>query len=280
MTNFLFYCDESYDSQHEPAKAFVVGGFFAGERIWEKVQRRWSAANSWAGVSRFHASHLNARDHEFETWSKARSLRYSKRLLRILNDQGHHLHAVSCGLLGEDYEQIIPQDSRAKLGNPYIACFKTCIVMIAKEMKPFPAADRFSVILDRSDWSAEAVAIFNEMKNGTTWEYGHRLGACTSAGAGTVALEAADLAVYETFRYLYAMNFRVADVRAVMRKVFDSNGFTGFYYDAELFESLRRVLEKAHVAPNGIIPIVPTPSDDDCDSRVADGVSKWNRGGL
>ncbi len=94
---FRFFCDESYDSPKakrtpgspplEP-QSYVVAGFFANQRTWEKVEGRWANKNKRVKVPRFHASHLNAGTYEFDGWSKSRRVRYSRDLLQILKTRG------------------------------------------------------------------------------------------------------------------------------------------------------------------------------------------------
>ena len=75
--------DESYDSdpnqggvvfhtmgdQYVP-KAYVVGGFFSDEITWGEIEGNWLTENKRAGVQRYHASQLNAREDEFKGWKK------------------------------------------------------------------------------------------------------------------------------------------------------------------------------------------------------------------
>lgn len=261
MALYYFYCDESYDSQVTPPKTFVVGGFVAAEKIWERIQRRWDAANRRAQVNRYHASHLNAYDHEFKNWTRPQGLEYSKQVLKILTDQERILQGVTCSLFGEDYERAIDEPSRRKLGNYYVLCFKTCVGMIANEMQKFPREDQFSVILDRGDWQEEAVKAFYDMKGATNWERRSRLSECTVGGPETIALQPADLIAYETFRYLHGRQMDTPNVRALIRAMFKQNGYTGFFFDAEIFERLKQPLRDADVQENGFLVTFPTPSD-------------------
>jgi len=53
-----------------------------------------------------------------------------------------------------EYQDIISEQGRNCLGHPYIACFKTCIAMIARGMNDprggFYPEDQFAVVLDRN----------------------------------------------------------------------------------------------------------------------------------
>src|SRR5271163_4703515 len=144
---FNLYCDTSFDGSskdnvagvpHEP-RTYVIAGFFCSQPVWESVEDRWNDINERFTVPRFHASHLNHKSEEYEGWNNAQKLCYSKSMLQIINDQGNKMYGISCGMLADEYRKIINEEGRAKLGHPYLACFKTCIATIARAMdKAFP----------------------------------------------------------------------------------------------------------------------------------------------
>ncbi len=275
MALFRLYCDESCDSDpHQDSerilhaakepyipRTYVVGGFFSNEIVWGKVKRSWDWKNKRIGVSRFHASHLNARDYEYEGWGKNRQIRYAKDMLRILKNQGLDLHAVSCGVLCRDYDQIISEQGRRCLGNSYIACFKTCIAMIARGMNDprggFYPDDQFAVVLDRHEFQTEAVDIFYKMKDTVVFEDRNRLATCTPASSEQVTeLQTADLIAYETFRLLHSAKGGILKARKSLESMFDKNGFQGLYYGKDTLEKIKPKLEaaaEAGCAPNGFI---------------------------
>jgi len=275
MALFKFYCDESYDSDpHQDSdrvlsaaknpyipKTYVVGGFFTDEIAWGKIERSWDWKNARVGVSRFHASYLNARDGEYKGWGKNRQIRYAKDMLRILKKQGRRLHAVSCGMLVREYEQVISERGRLSLGNPYIACFKTCVAMIARGMNDprggFYPDDQFAVILDRNEFQTEAVDIFYKMKDTVVFRDRNRLATCTPGAAEEVSpLQTADLIAYDTFRLLHSAKGGVLKARKSLESMFDKNGFQGLYYGRDTLEKIKPKLESAAAAgcaPNGFI---------------------------
>jgi hypothetical protein len=275
-----FFCDESFDSDpHQDQDAvlrhskkpytprtYVVAGFISDERSWSKIAKEWAAKNRRIGVERFHASHLNARDGEFEGWSKNRQMRYAKDLLRILKERKQRLHAVSCGILVRDYEKTIRAEERKKLGHPYIVCFKSCIAMIAREMaRPennWGPEDKFAVILDKNDLETEAVDVFYKMKDSVEWPYHCRLATCAPGRwQDFVELQPADLIAYETFKFLHGRHSGKS-VRKSLESMFDKNGFLGYYLDADILASLRAVVEASPCVPNGFIIQFPSPADD------------------
>lgn len=269
---FRFVCDESYDSPNAPLpkatpryepKTYVVAGFFSDDKTWRKIEKRWNAKNRRVSVPRFHASHLNARTWEFDGWSRNRQIRYSRDMLRILKDQKKRLHAISCGLLADEYRSIINEQGQRNFGHPYIVCFKTCVTMIAKEMKDFPPEDQFSVVLDRNDMELEAVKVFYEIKNDPGFIYRARLATCTPASTDKlIALEPADLIAYETFRLLHQKRYREPKIRHVLQSMFDTNGFSGYYFGEETLRRIKEPLESAVCRPSGFVVVMPSVEEN------------------
>jgi hypothetical protein len=164
--------------------------------------------------------------------------------------------------LAKDYERIIAEDGRKRLGNPYILCFKECIALLAEELhRPqnnWPQDVRFSLVLEQNRFQKEAIGVFYKMKAHPTWRAAYRLGTCASGTREEfIALQPADLVAYETFRLIHERHFGMNRVRVPLEKMFPSNGFSGFYYTPEIFERMKPIVEKDTSEPNGCIFIHP-----------------------
>lgn len=270
---FTFHCDESYDSPKqklppgsppfEPT-TYTVAGFFGDEKTWTRVERRWGNANSRFKVPRYHASHLNAKTYEYEGWSDSQKIKYGKQMLKILKDQKRKLHAVSCGLLADEYRRIVNEKGRENLGTPYLLCFKSCLTIIAKEMEDFPPEDQFAVVLDQNDFQTEAVKLFYDLKNDPGFVYRSRLATCTPAASEeVVVLQTADLIAYETFRLLHGRRQNPdMEIRKVLKLMFDTNGFSGYYYGGDTLQQIKQPAESATCRPNGFFVIMPTVEEN------------------
>jgi len=274
---FKFACDESYDSRKDPpydAKTYVVAGFFSEARIWEKVERRWKNANERFRVPRYHASHLNAKTYEYEGWSDAEKIRYSKQMVRIIKDQKMKMHAVSCGLQVDDYREIISEQGRLNFGPPYLACFKTCLTMIATEMRDFAPEDQFAVVLDQNPFQHLAVKIFYDLKKDPTYKYRSRFATCTPGEAEEhIALQPADLIAYETFRLLQTKRKGSDDVRAVLQSMFTENPFLGYYFEGETLRALKEPMESSKCIPHGFVVSFPPVAEQQNSQRQAQRLS-------
>lgn len=260
MSMLWFYCDESYDSQNNPPNVYVVAGFAAEIGVWEKIERAWTAKNKRVRVPWFHASHLNAGAHEYAGWTKKRRQRYSSDLLKILARHKHNLHAVSVGVLASEYERVLDEPTRKRLGHPHILCFKQCVALLAEELhyapNRWPKDVKFSVLLEQNRYDIESVAAFEQMKR-SPWRAAYRLGTCMiGARDEFIPLQVADLIAYETFKYVHNQKFRAGGLRVVLEKLFPVAGFTGFYYDDQM---LKRTKELTEASPQSTLIITLPP---------------------
>lgn len=280
MAIFKFFCDESYDSDPKTGtgmvfyenvqrplyipRIYVVGGFFSDEYTWAEIERRWRQENERVGVKRYHAANVNARSGEFEGWEKDKQILYSKNLIQILRDQRRKLHALSCSIWASDYYRIINDEGRRKLGRPYVACFKSCVATIAREMeiRDFEPEDKFAVVLERNDFEDEAVEVFYTMKDTKEWPYHHRLATCAPGSyEDFVPLECADLIAYETFRLIHD-GAKDDKVRKALRLMFDANGFLGYGFEPDALKILKAPLEEAVCVDNGFVVSFPALPDE------------------
>jgi hypothetical protein len=168
------------------------------------------------------------------------------------------MHAVSCGLQVDDYRQIISEQGRINFGPPYLACFKTCLTMIATEMQDFAPEDQFAVILDRNPLQNEAVKIFYDLKKDQNFRHRSRFATCTPADSEElIALQPADLIAYETLRLLQNKRKGSSDVRAVLQSMFAENPFIGYYFESETLKVLKDPMESSKCTPNAFVISFP-----------------------
>ena len=265
---FKFLCDESYDSQTAEPRTYVVAGFFGDDITWNDVEARWSEINAGNSVTRFHASHLNAKTYEYEGWDDKRKIDYSRQMLDVITGHKKRLHAYMCTIHADEYRRLISASGRENFGPPYLICFKTCIALLAKEMDDggFSPEDQFAVYIDRHEFEAEAVRIFYAMKDDPAFPYRSRLHTCTPAEMDSmIPLQAADLIAYEGFRWNHDRR-RMADAttRLVMQAIKDHNGLTERYYGTKTLTGLKDGIESAVCLPNRlcILPLNPENAVD------------------
>jgi len=271
---YRFFCDESYDANPNAPNAvpmadpnaayvpatYIVAGFFAEEATWTEIERRWKRENERVGVTRYHAANVNGKTGEFAGWSNEKRDTYSKNLLAILRDQKMGLHAIACGLLVRDYEDILSPAARDRFGPPHLACFKTVVATIAQEMARrniFQPEDRFAVIFDHTniEEDREKDSAFLGMKYHPSYIFGGKLATCNpGTWEDFVELQPADLIAYEGFKALHQIH-TTGDVRArkSLNSLFSDNGFVSTYLDRRTLSAMKPMIEASDCQSQGFI---------------------------
>lgn len=278
---FKFFCDESHDSTNQKRKpgdppfdprSYVVGGMFGDQESWSKVESGWARKNELEGVARYHASHLNAATWEYDDWSKARRVAYSKEMLAILKRPGKRLHGVSIGLFVDEYRKIISPAGQVKLGHPYLICFKTAMTTLASQMDygGFQPEDQVDVIIDQNEHEAEALRLFQGMKADPGFKHRSRLANCVAGSAEEfIGLQVADFVAYEAFRLMHGKRTQADfDMRQPMRAVLGRIGFLGLAFGTETFSRIKDDVDRLPSLPNGFF-IVPPYLDEEEGKKLA-----------
>jgi len=112
---------------------YTVAGLIAEATEWDAFEKRWHHVPGKFGVSRFHASHLNAKDYEFEGWTDRKSKQFTVKLIKRIVERRAHL--VSCSVMRKPYDKLPPL-AKQRLGTPYELCFKHCITLAAEQTIP------------------------------------------------------------------------------------------------------------------------------------------------
>src|SRR5450631_926624 len=88
MAVLQFKFDESYDN-----RVMSVGGWIGDELEWKRLESTWQRRIDFENshnrddqqITRFHASHMNCKDGEFENWDKDMCRKFSKKLIHLLS---------------------------------------------------------------------------------------------------------------------------------------------------------------------------------------------------
>ena len=256
--NFQFYCDESYDGPAAEPATLTISGFFSNLQTWSRVEAEWKEINNRYGISCFHATDLNGGWNEYNKcngWDRPQRISYSAELLRAINSKGNKLVAYNCGMKADEYRRIVNEDGRAKLGEPWFACFKTCIAMIAKNMETLPDDYQFSVVVEKgSGFDNQALGFFNRLKNNQSFPYRHRLRTCVShSPEDFVGLQVADLMAYEYFKRL--KNNEV-ELRPPLKLIREHNHYEEGYFGAHTLNKMKNQIESAMCGKDELV-IIP-----------------------
>jgi hypothetical protein len=255
---FRFCSDESYNGAKDiDPNSFATSGFFSNQETWEEVENRWNEINQKYGVPRFHAQHLNRRDNEYDGWCKCKADSYSAELLDAINDQGTRMRAYNCGMHADIYEEIISPEGREKLGPPWMACFKSCIAMIALDMQPLTGFNQVSVMFERgSGFDIQAVATFESMKDNPLFEHRRQLLMCAPVSADElIGVQAADMMAFE-----YCKRLRDRDGKRKPRppyeRIRECNSIVERYFGRRTLTAMKEQIENAVCGPGQLV-IIP-----------------------
>jgi hypothetical protein len=200
VVNFKF--DESYDHQ-----IMCVGGCIGNEFEWKRLESRWQKridfenahSRSDQQISRYHASHLNAFDHEFVNWDRDKSIKFSKRLIALIAERRMGAIAVASDM--DAIKEVFPKGGKSRQRSTYVLCIKQMMVDIARIMRDVFPGDKVLLIHDHGNWDVEALKGYNLMVDDKNWKPRHLfLGLLPMTSPQSVGLQAADMVAYEVFR--------------------------------------------------------------------------------
>jgi hypothetical protein len=259
---FRFCSDESYNGPKDDPNTFTTSGFFSDQPTWEEVENRWNEINQKYGVPRFHAQHLNRRDNEYDGWCKCKADSYSAELLDAINEQGKKMRAYNCGMHADAYREVISAEGREKLGPPWMACFKSCVAMIAKDMDykgrdPLPREDRFSVLFERgSGFDTQAVETFKRMVVNPKFEHRHRLHICAPMTPELlIGVQVAYLMAFEYFKRLSDRD-KAREPRPPYKRLCKHHEVIEEYFGKATLIRMKEQIENA-VCESGGLVIIP-----------------------
>jgi hypothetical protein len=208
---FRGYFDESYDKD-----IFTLCCSLSDPVGWGEIERGWknclraknkSLRNQGRpGLSRYHASHANARDHEFEGWGKEERDELAIQLLATLSRGRAWLTTVSWSLpLREVIGKLNIED------DPLPFCYSESLKFIMLEMvaqlndaktklkqvKPL----KYVLFHERCSYDEDYLRGFNRMMNDPTFSGKELFSTIAPLGwEDCIALQPADVIAYEAFK--------------------------------------------------------------------------------
>jgi len=106
--------------------------------------------------------------------------------------------------------------------------------------------------------------LFYAMKDNPQFEFRSRLATCVTENTGNlIALETADFIAYETFRLLHEKRYGGTKIRVVLESMFDTNGFSGYYLEADTLTRIKAAVESATCLPNRFFLVMPSKEEND-----------------
>jgi len=217
MAVLQFKFDESYDN-----RVMSVGGWIGDELEWKRLESTWQRRIDFENshnrddqqITRFHASHMNCKDGEFENWDKDMCLKFSKKLIHLLSKRRMGSISIACDM--DAIREVFPNgDFEGMIRRTYVLCFKVLMIEIARVLREYFLGDHVLLIHDHGNWDVQALEAYNLVIDEPAWE--PRLlfeGLLPRTGSQDVGLQAADMIAYEVFKGIRA---RTKSPEAAMR---------------------------------------------------------------
>jgi len=200
---FKAYIDES--GIHADAKMFVLAGYLAPVKEWDRFGKRWQDVLHKYGVKRFHASDCNSNRGEFKKFCNDREARntFVSELLATISSRPRIL-AVNLGVVVDDFPDPHHRLVQAASGHPYYVCMKglmASIHIVMTRWRGVSEREKVSLVFDRQDqFRPFALERFNEIV-AEDWEGKNRFHAIGFGSAMTeIPLQAADALAFDSYR--------------------------------------------------------------------------------
>jgi hypothetical protein len=247
---FMVVLTYKFDESYKDARSLMVGGWIGEEEQWRTVQNQWGAAIAYENqtlpenrkISRYHASEMNARDHEFQGWENERMVRLTKSLLEIVGKSG--MTAVTCGVDLAAFLSIFPHRDPPDYGVAYGMCMKQLMLKIAEAMEHWEPDYRVALVHDHGDWDKLAYDGFYQLVDDPKWEHRERFVSITPLSSyADIGLQAADLIAYEAMRQLDDTLWTGDDMRVPLRELLKkTDDVYGFYFTRSYLEKFKQLV--------------------------------------
>ncbi len=246
MAVLQFKFDESYNE-----RIMCVGGWIGNELEWKRLESRWQKRIDFENahhqsnqqITRFHASHLNARDQEFKNWTQEMSISFSKKLIGLAAKRS--MGAVCIVADMDALKEVFPEGDPNRQHSTYALCIKQMMVEIGHIIREFFPGDQVLLIHDHGNWDAEALDGYNKMVNDANWEPRNLfVGLSPMTGKQSVGLQVADLIAYEIFRMAKAKEALSTDgMRGAMREIIKKEiPLAAKYMNLQAVKALRKIM--------------------------------------
>ncbi|NJM92330.1 MAG: DUF3800 domain-containing protein [Rhodospirillaceae bacterium] len=196
---FQAYMDES--GIHDGAPYLTVAAYLATPQDWQEFIPEWEFMNFPIKV--FHSADCNARQREFDGWTKGLRDDHVRNLLNVIADRP--LAGCVVGLDLVEFEATIKHHSelRGMFGSPYNACFSWVVQTILDIANKLSKGKRLPIAFfhESNDHETEAHDAFAWMKKNL--DTNDVLGSLTfDSKKSLVPLQAADILAYEGYRFM------------------------------------------------------------------------------
>src|SRR5437867_2235999 len=200
MLKFLrAYIDDTGDYSDKRCDAFGMLGLVGAVPDWHKLQAKWEDALECCGVTRFHATDLQALEGDYSGWTKAQRERLVSLLVRIVQESmaGFRLVGGSVALI--DY-RCLPAYRKDCLDGEYSLCAMTAMMQAVWRSEEDFDNKPVEFIFDQR---MKQVGALNIAYDQVSQRYpGMCLGLTRGDHRMVSPIQVADLVAYESKKYL------------------------------------------------------------------------------
>ena len=254
-----------FDESWNPNKPrmFAVAGVLAPAEEWEKIEAGWHAALAEKNmelanqgrkqISRYHASEMNARDHEFEGWTNEENAQFDQRMLSVI--RGRDIFIISFAVVLEDMAKVFPGWAADTQGYAYGYAFRNCLLLcgrIASNPEWFKTGQYIKAWHDQCQWSEWAIDAFQKTKSDPTFSENWRFDSLAhDSSVSNACLQVADMMAYDCWRESERVRY---NSKRNMGKFFselvnvEEHRVYATYADERTFLDLSELLEKKRTA--------------------------------
>ena len=261
------FFDESWNPNRP--RLFAVAGILVPADEWDQIETGWKAvlveknaelmSQGRKQLSRYHASEMNAKAHEFAGWSgpgnPQESLQFTEKLLSVI--RGRKMFVVSSAIVLEDMVKVFPEWAEDPKGYAYGYAFLECLRVcgrIAADSAFFEPGQQIKAWHDQCAWNHFALDAFERIQKDGNYSENWRFDELLYASAlSNVCLQPADMMAYECWRESERFVYD-GDKRPDMRPFFsrlvgiEEHRVYATYADERFFREHRETLENIRTA--------------------------------
>jgi len=267
---FDAFMDESHDG------VYCVAGFLGQVGNWNRLWARWTKMLEETDIPAFHMTDCEGAYHDFEGWSREDRDAIQRKAIGIVNAPDVRIVGIATGVHVEPYARVraelekyrrfLPgQPGSGSIGDPYFLAFQRAVEAVCGvTIVGLPSTERIGFTFDRNDeLGGRALQLYALLADSPNLPYAKRLGQIAFQDKRTmVPLQAADLLVYEAYRYLLEVRLGGKPERWQWKMLRPNVPIVHWFGETELLllvEGTRRLAEERMRAQS---PPTTSPDDD------------------
>jgi hypothetical protein len=192
------YLDDS--GTHKESPYVAIAGAIGPETAWARLTLAWDAEYRKEKIQVFHRTDCHARERAFKGWSVERADGLVSRLIDAFLATDDLVGIGAC-LRRADYERMVPEDKRKRVGFPTLLCLRHAIHRV-DEFAGIDADAKIGVIFESSEqYASKGRDLFYALREEDRWK--DRLISFTDHPKEQfIPLQVADLIVWELVKQL------------------------------------------------------------------------------